>query len=118
MDKESSRFTPGASKLPECPEQPLELLLGDDDEMMQLPSLGGGDEKAAAPKPFGSSRRRDSDRERCSGGSSYALLKRKQPMPLFSPGPSCCFTTRTGNRASGLITCQKHNAKVTFRVAN
>jgi hypothetical protein len=90
MDNESSRFTPEASKLKECPEQPLELLpLGDGEEMMQLPSLR--DEEPAS-MTFGS-RARDSGSERCSGEISLAASPKRKTGP--------------GYRASGFMICQK-----------
>lgn len=89
MDRESSKLKPGMTKRSEWPEQPLELLLAGEAVMMQLLSLS--DEAAMERVQLGS-RPRDSDRDHCSGGSSFAavlkLLKREHPV---SSSKEPCF---------------------------
>ena len=85
MDKESSKLKPGPTKRSEWPEQSLELLLTGEAVRMQLLSLG---EAVAMARALFGSIPRESDREHCSGGSSFApMLKREHPFPSnIKPG--------------------------------
>lgn len=94
MARESSKLKPGPAKRSEWPEQSLELLLAGEAVRMQLLSLG--EEATMARVQLFGSRPRDSDREHCSGVSSFAavlkLPKRERPFPFpFPSATEPCF---------------------------